>query len=1016
MLSCLLLLISNWGSSVNAQRQFKIYSVNEGLANSTVHHLMQDQNGYLWFATDAGINRFDGNNFETFTMDDGLGDNTIYEIKEDSQGRIWFMPYNGQLSYYKEEIFYNESNAPVFNQIEYNSSVFSFLEDNDQNLWFVYSNKGLVKLDEDGVSHIDIPGTIHSIWKTSDGINAFASFAMVEIKGKDINYQEINYGTSAHKKPIAYLGNGEILYSCKSGLCIMKETDTANARVLITSEDLGTRDLISALKVDQLGNLWVGTQGGGIFWFEDFMNQSAKPPVRYLEGEYITSILEDREGNFWFSTHGNGVFFLADYHDDFERNLLTRTLSDQPVHSVFEDSQGKVWAGMQNSDIYIYDGDSIYNHTIDKGYKGIDRIVDIFEHENGRVWTAFDQGLYIWENDTLADYEIKWPKGSIFGYMSFEMTEDELYDFIKIEPIKKMVYNRSDNTVWLADKRHIVQVIETLGKVTPYQIQLYGVGLDSETMCVLPGKDEFWYGTNTSFYRFSSKDSSFHDYGAEFPALRQRITDIKELDDGTFWISTHGNGLVHFDGEKPIEQLTKEDGLISNICKKLLVDDYQQLWVVTNKGLNKISWQNGKRRFFSYSAVNGLLANEINDVFVKKNKVYAATTKGLSIFNAEKLDSIASAPPVYFKKLEAKDTIIIDPSNVELNHAQNQLTIHFTAPVFQHNEAVSFQYKLSDDDDWSTTEQRSVSYEKLQPGIYNLELRAKHYNSEWSKAETLKFTIQPAWWQKLWVRILALALLAALIGYFVTRRIRAVNRKSRLQAKVSELESRLLRSQMNPHFVFNSMNIIQYYIATSEEDMALMYIEDFATLMRMILENSKKPSISIAQELKYLELYLQLEGRRFSGKFDFKINVADDVDINTYHMPPMLIQPFAENAIKHGLMPKRDKGSLRIDISKENKKLKCVIEDDGIGIDVSLNNKKMDGKHKSSAMLMTRERLSLLDDNLAQLEIKNLYDETVEPKRSLGTRITLYLPLETATVQADKEANDLNQLRNSLKN
>ncbi|MCD4698331.1 MAG: tetratricopeptide repeat protein [Bacteroidales bacterium] len=230
---------------------------------------------------------------------------------------------------------------------------------------------------------------------------------------------------------------------------------------------------------------------------------------------------------------------------------------------------------------------------------------------------------------------------------------------------------------------------------------------------------------------------------------------------------------------------------------------------------------------------------------------------------------------------------------------------------------------------------------------------------------------------------------------FSKYKFRQKHLRIKLEMKNLETEQRLLRSQMNPHFIFNSMNSIQSYISGNDSFTAMTYLSKFAQLMRNILDNSRKSLIALSDEINTLELYMELESIRFNKKFDCKIEVDPELPVDAIYIPPMLIQPFVENSIKHGLRNKKSKGLLEIEFRQNNKLITCIVKDNGIGREKAMElNKEKNKTHQSLGMQVTRERLDALSKEKGiniNFEITNLINKD---GKASGTQVLINLPFE----------------------
>ncbi|MEL6256688.1 MAG: histidine kinase, partial [Bacteroidota bacterium] len=321
-------------------------------------------------------------------------------------------------------------------------------------------------------------------------------------------------------------------------------------------------------------------------------------------------------------------------------------------------------------------------------------------------------------------------------------------------------------------------------------------------------------------------------------------------------------------------------------------------------------------------------------------------------------------------------------------------------PAFISAGNQKFAYKLEGKDpDWIIRQEEANKAESiLCPKRYTLHLKSRVGEKEWMEEVSFDILLVPPWYETLWFRLLAMGIfIASTIGIYRWRlgQVRQQERISAsLQQKISEVEMQALRSQMNPHFLFNSLNSIQLCVIKNQTEKAVEYLSSFSHLMRLTLVNSRSRQISLKQELEALRLYMELENLRFSQMFEFHIYVEDGMHPDDYNIPPMLLQPFVENAIIHGLQNKEGKGEINIYISKEGEYLRCKIKDNGIGREAAEVLKKNSlRKHKSMGMKITADRLEMINQTegtKARIEIEDLYDSHKIPA---GTRVIVQLPI-----------------------
>lgn len=365
-------------------------------------------------------------------------------------------------------------------------------------------------------------------------------------------------------------------------------------------------------------------------------------------------------------------------------------------------------------------------------------------------------------------------------------------------------------------------------------------------------------------------------------------------------------------------------------------------------------------------------------------------------------------PAPYISELQvlnqpAAFPLLFKDTTLNLPHNRNFFTIGFSAQAYTLANEVRFRYRLQNFDDWKEVTGRNMAnYTNVPPGDYIFQLQAANNEGVWN-AKMLQLFVQVAtpWWQTWWFRIAALLLTAAIVYWLYRFRIRQVRKKEQLKSqyekKLANVEMSALLAQMNPHFLFNSLNSIDSYIIRNESKKASEYLNSFARLMRLILQNSRSNYITLKDEVETLELYLQMEGLRFRDQFQYEIKIVTQTDTSSIVIPPMLIQPYIENAIWHGLMHKHDGTERKVEllIEERSNNLFCVVQDNGVGRAKAqaFRLQKQTGKRKSMGMQITRDRIEIINklyDINTCVTIKDLVDAT---GGAAGTRVELVIPL-----------------------
>ncbi|WAC39293.1 sensor histidine kinase [Pedobacter sp. SL55] len=945
------------------------YTTKDGLPSNNCFFTLQDQKGFIWIATDAGISRFNGSIFENFSVDDGLPDNQILQLREDSKGRIWFMALNGQLSYFLNGKIHNEQTDKNLKNLSFNGVVVSFLEDSKGNLWFgtnnnvigVWDGHKTSKFISTNVKHKyqnaflfeDEHQNIRAITSTSNYIFNKGSFipSTTEI-------YPISYKTILQKNGSIFFLNKAALNEAKNG--IITQTTQLNPQLL--NSDLGYM-LLGEKKI------WVCTRNGvkGI-------SLDGSEEKTFLKGISVNQAIRDEQGNLWFTT-SNGIYKLPKPKDQLHTFGKADGLNNPIIKSIIKDQNNRLWLGSSNGIINILDLKTKKKKQIKLAdtskYNSIKQLV--LDKKNNRIFFASDYGL----GAVSSDY----PTNSNFKFLKEVNNLMFVVKNFTIDSTTKLTLSMSSGVVIIND-RNDLQFSSFNYKEDQdfFKDRSYRVFYDKQ--------QNLWFSNINGLSEFNYNKLNKHY--EKYPLLAKRINDMRQLADGSIAMATDGYGIIIFKNGKISHIINRQKGIANNIVNKLFVRN-NYLWAVSTTGINRISIQNNKVNISAFDDVNGLLSDDLNDLYIDNDTAYFATNNGLIYFAYNHSLQNTEPPKIYITSiLNNKKLLDLTRNSFILKPNEQNLIINFSAVDFK-NRNVTYRYRLKENTSWIETKNRRLELSSLEPGTYTFEISAKSQNSNWSEATKVKFTLERKFYQSWWF-ICAIAILGGYLIYVIGVRITKQQKNKEqeqllLKNKILMLEQQALQAMMNPHFVFNVMNSIQHYINTKNTASANKVLTGFARLIRKNLEICTQSYISLEEEVNYLNLYLSLEKNRFGEKLQYEINVDQDLDKEDTFIPSMLLQPYIENAIWHGIMPKEDGGKVTITIKEvNNDTLLISIADDGIGIDNSLATKK-DG-HQSKGMALTNERINLLN----KIEAKAIQVH-IKQNGKTGTIVSISVPL-----------------------
>jgi len=472
--------------------------------------------------------------------------------------------------------------------------------------------------------------------------------------------------------------------------------------------------------------------------------------------------------------------------------------------------------------------------------------------------------------------------------------------------------------------------------------------------------------------------------------FKVRITDLKYSDNFHNIAATRSKGVFFFKDTSVTANIKENDGLLSNDINSLYVDSKERLWVCTNKGLNLIIKQKNNYKIDQFTTKNGLISNEINEVYEYNNIIWCATKKGISIIDLNNFKRSFIKKPIQLEKVTLKNKTYYTKKKNILPFNEEFVKISFRSNNYKNASPPTFAYRTSKNGKWQFIHVPEIIFNQPAPNDYNIEVKSLNEDGKWSDPQLIySFIIDQPFYYK-WYSILTLILLLFSIMYVGFRyRIKQIEQKNQFNKKIKQLESKALRAQMNPHFIFNALNSIQSFLVYEENEKAEKYLVKFAYLIRQTLNNSRKTVISIEDEINILSRYLELEQMRFKDRFEF--NIYNNIKELDFKIPPMMIQPYIENSILHAFKNIESGGIINLYIKTlEGNKLTCIIEDNGIGIDTSLNDKKT--THLSLGTTITQERLSFFSKN--KTEHYNISSKQGSKwGAEIGTTIIIQIPI-----------------------
>lgn len=957
--------------SVNAQGLvIRNYNVKDGLANATVYSAVQDQEGFIWFATPTGASKFDGKRFRNYTKKDGLTDNDVIKLAADARGRIWFFTNNGRLSYYYRHIVHNAENDSSLAYTSRNHFMQYAFQDRALNIWFLNTAGRVLQYNGRQTTYKLGTKPTDVLWLLSQDTIFHPLqdyFHLGSVKDSTNRSQKIfltpaypvqdeRFGPRIRQNPVVIVGNTLYSFTPQDIIPFFK------------GAEWGITEEISCMSIEK-DNLWIGTPRS-LYFIKDFF-KGERRINKLLDNHFVTSILNDRDGNIWITTYGDGVYHIPFKNFYFAYLDNTNGLYSHSIYSVLKDRRnGLLYIGANAGMLNIMDpAGHIQRYALDStgGRNSVLSVLPTPTTKNSVV-IATDNAIYEYAPGMRKPREA-----------------------LKLRNIKDLDVSES-GTVRVVSRNRVVNGLD--GR----QIDLSG--LETQVSSVACVTDTSYYlGTGNGLYYSEGNHQPIPVQ--DDPRLGQSIKDLQWID-GFLWIGTSDQGIFVLKNNQVIRHFRMTpDNLVSDICQGLYYDGNSRLYVATNRGVSVIDTRN-RVLLRNYTSNDGLMSDDIRGLSHAGDTLFIATSNGLCYFSRDHIPVDTVPPTVYLNAIRYGDSGYLPRAYFQhIYERGSSFEVEFGAIAYDLPDLVEYQYNFSNDTSsgWVTTMSNIVPYPKLLPGDYTLLIRARKYKSDWSRPVALRINILPQWYQEWWARgilvLLALMAILLILRYIINRVKGGEKRKTEYNRRIAELEAKALTNQMNPHFIFNSLNSVQHLILEKEEKQALNFLADFATLMRQMLNNSRKSYISLEDEVAFLTRYLELEKIRFANSFVYKFELSEELKEYTVYIPPMLIQPILENAIKHGLAPKNGSGHLVVRLEMHGDLLYCAVDDDGIGWEHanSMKTGKLT-KHESTALSVIKERLQIIksfNGSVGKLEIIDKFKSGFGNKE--GTLVEILIPI-----------------------
>lgn len=971
--------------TLRAQQPY-LLTAEDNLPSNTVWRVTEDANGYLWFATDNGLARYDGNAFEQLDIEDGLLSKSVINC-------FWQNDSIMLASSYKRGINVINANTMQIERVVHEVMIGERLTEFDGRLYDSRPISFLVSAvwpqlefhELEGVEVREIGSEVTFVYATPDNLFFLQNGDLYYLDQLDIKpyfdkNMEKDINTVHYADHVQWLaGRGYVAKFNQQGIYD------------VITKGLPEDGVVHEILAHASGKIYLSVIDYGLYIIED--NEAKQYGVNVGLGDInINSFFLDSHENLWVSSFGKGVLCIPNASIksfDSSSGLIVDEFNDFAYH----EDLGMVAAtslGLLNISKNEFFDVPNSSSTGVSGFAG-----NGYTHVS-RIDVDYDGNLLAECNGTkeqVGDIELDGLKLS-YGrgwYVDFKNEERfELSEFLYPLDLK---WFRRDIPKRNFDKwTGPGSVLHKDGLPTTACLDMHARG----SAKFIDGSGRFWFESYGEGITFCQDEQIYH------------LTEIldKRFLGSTINATLERDGVILLGTNLGLFELSNDEfyespysaSLKDKSVKALALDGAGGLWVGTSNGLDYFY----KEKHLHWDKSDGLISNQLNALGYdpSENKLYVGFDSGMSVIELSKLLAEPKVEAgVAFCAFSSRGVVFDNFDNIDLDPGSNDVEISYTSLDFAKKNGKRFQYRLngSEEKEWRNTTNTSIEFNSLQSDNYDFQVRPILSNGQPGETKTLSFKIDKVFWKKgsFFLGLAALSFL--LLSLFFNRRLnvqkQAQEKEREVEKKIKNLEYQALSAMMNPHFIFNSLNSIQYFYNSKDLISANEFLSQFAKLIRMNLDMADQSSVPLEDELDRLELYVQLEQMRLGDIFDYEINIDEDIDADSIYIPSMMIQPYVENAVFHGIRMNQKRGQITISVEPEPADhLTISIIDNGIGINQSKARKKtLNANHESKGMRINAERIEILGqgDSLSKVSVEEMQDATGSV---LGTKVSIVIP------------------------
>ena len=890
-----------------AQTQYKSlhFTTDEGLPSNIIYSITEDTKGNIILGTDNGLSVFNGNEFDNYNVKDGLINPYIVSVYKDKDA-ILLITYNGKFQKFKNNKFISTSIFTGINNqiVTSKDKIYLYtIQNRNTNNTYPY-----IVIDKKNLSFKKSIST--SIYNRVAPPFLFQNQEIITLKNDSLSYKNHKIKLPREAKLIH-----KVIFR-KNDICILEDDffyiidleSNIKSKIKL-SENLSKNPVYKYdFIVDQQENCWLSIQNQGLFILKNNNWISLSESIGLNKEDNVNYLYCDKSGKIWIATNEKGLFCIPTTLNEIitfknESNFFNGFATSFDEKTLFFSSKFRLYSLDINSEIKLLEK-SEFELRLDNFNK---QPFILASKERNEFWSKnlnlFSlQAIQILHN-TNQDYAI------LLGSTSLALA--------------KVKNNKVD-----------------------YSYITYKIPKKEKTKKIVLYKNNYYFNNGHQIdIRVFNTENIYVKRKLKFK-INGFIEDFAFVND-TMWVAAN-NSIYKVFNEKIISQITELNNVpLDNVRKIKQLEN--NVFLCAGNGLFKI----GKSENFVFNKFNFLESNDVYNVTTFNKNLFVATNNGLAKINAQTFSKKTKKPSFEILFNDKKTT------KIELESDQQFVSIQLKIQNFNASENQIIQYKV-DASNWLKTKNKGINFQSVSYGNHKVIIRIKDVNSDW---EIKEFEICRAYpfYLKWWFFVISILVLALVLTLLYKKQIKKINEKKTheiaINNQIIELRQNALSAMMNPHFIFNSLSAGQYFINSNQQEKCSEHIGKLARLVRLFLSQSSQSFISIADEIKRLQLYVELEQVRFNA-FKFELQIDENIDVLETKIPNMIVQPFIENAILHGISnPKITDGKIELKFGLSKDIITIEITDNGFGID---KNKTKNDNHISKGIAIIEERLAIL--------------------------------------------------------